>query len=51
METTGFDPDVLQQVAEQGEFASGIVITFQVIAFSRVSPGYPNTVGSLPECR
>jgi hypothetical protein len=40
---------VLQQVFQQGEFASGIVITFQVMAFTRVSPGNPDSIRTLPE--
>jgi len=32
------------QILEQGEFAAGIVITFQVMAFTGMSPGDPNTI-------
>jgi len=42
---------VFQQIAEQGELAAGIIITFQVIAFAGMSPGYPDAVSPLPEGR
>jgi hypothetical protein len=36
---------------KQGEFATGIVITFQVMAFTGMSPGYPDAVSSFPHGR
>jgi hypothetical protein len=49
LQTAGLDPHVFEKVGKQGEFASGVVITFQVMAFTRMSPGYPYAVGALPE--
>jgi hypothetical protein len=40
---------VLNQILKQCKFASGIVITFQVMAFSGMSPGNPDAVGSFPQ--
>jgi hypothetical protein len=40
---------VLKEVFEKGELAAGVVITFQVMAVSGVSPGYPNPVCPVPE--
>jgi hypothetical protein len=40
---------MFDQILEQGELASCEVITFQVMAVARVSPGYPNAVGAVPE--
>jgi hypothetical protein len=42
---------MLHQILEQGEFASGVVITFQVMAFSGMSPGNPNTICTLTQGR
>jgi hypothetical protein len=42
---------MLHQILEQGEFASGIVITFQVMAFAGMSPGDPNTVCTFTQRR
>ena len=35
---------MFHQILKQGEFATGIVITFQVMAFTGMSPGDPNAV-------
>ena len=40
---------MFHQILEQGKFAAGIVITFQVMAFSGVSPGDPDTVCALTQ--
>jgi hypothetical protein len=40
---------MLHQVLKQSKFASGIVITFQVMAFAGMSPGYPDTVCALAQ--
>jgi hypothetical protein len=40
---------MLHQVLKQGKFTSGIVITFQVMAFAGMSPGYPDTIGALAQ--
>jgi hypothetical protein len=42
---------MLHQILKQGEFASSIVITFQVMAFAGMSPGDPNSVCALTQCR
>jgi hypothetical protein len=44
-----FDAHILNKVLEQGEFSSGIVITFQVMAVTRVSSGNPDSISTLPE--
>jgi hypothetical protein len=49
VESTLFDAHVLNKVFEQGEFSSGIVITFQVMAVTRVSSRDPDSIGPLPE--
>ena len=49
MKPLGFDPDVLQKVFQQGEFPSGVVITFQVMAVARMSAGNPDPVCTLSE--
>jgi len=35
------------KVREEGEFASGVVITFQVMAFTGMSPGHPDSIRAL----
>jgi hypothetical protein len=40
---------MFHQILEQGEFATGIVITFQVMAFTGMSPGDPNAVCTLTQ--
>jgi len=42
---------MFQEIFQEGEFASCIVITFQVMAVSRVSPRDPDTIRAVPECR
>jgi len=37
MESTGFHPHVFDEILKEGEFSSGVVITFQVMAVSRMS--------------
>jgi hypothetical protein len=49
VEPAWFDAHVLNEVLEQGEFSSGIVITFQVMAVTRVSSGDPDSIRTLPE--
>ena len=50
MESSRLNADMLQEPFEQGEFPSGVVITFQVMAVARVSPGYPNSVCTVTQC-
>ncbi len=40
---------MFHQVLEQGEFSAGVVITFQVMAFAGMSPGYPYAVGTFAQ--
>ena len=42
---------MLHQILEQYKFASGIVITFQVMAFAGMSPGDPDTVCAFAQRR
>jgi hypothetical protein len=51
LKTAGFGSHVFHQVLKKSKFAPGVVITFQVMAFSGMSPGYPDTVRSLPQSR
>jgi hypothetical protein len=46
-----FDPHVFHQVFKQGEFSTGVVITFQVMAFAGMSPGHPDAVCAFPQRR
>lgn len=49
MKSAFFDAHVLNKVLEQGEFSSGIVITFQVMAVTWVSSRNPDSISTLPE--
>jgi hypothetical protein len=49
MQSSGFHADMFEQILKEGELASCVVITFQVMAVSGVSPGDPDAVGSVPE--
>jgi hypothetical protein len=51
LKATGLGPHHLHQILKQGEFATGIVITFQVMAFTGMSPGYPDAVSAFPHGR
>jgi hypothetical protein len=48
LKATGLDPHHFHQILKEGEFATGVVITFQVMAFTGMSPGYPDAVSTLP---
>ena len=50
MESSRFNADMLQESFKQGEFSSGVVITIQVMAFARVSPGDPDAVRAVTQC-
>jgi hypothetical protein len=50
MQPARFNAYMLQQVPEKDEFASGIVITFQVMAVAGVSPGNPHAIRTVSEC-
>ena len=49
MKPAGFDTHVFYEILEQGKFSSGVVITFQVMAVTRVSAGNPDAVCTLSE--
>jgi len=49
MKPPGLHPGVFQQPFQESELSPRIVITFQVMAVSRVSPGNPDPVRSVPE--
>ncbi len=40
---------MFQKPLQKGEFSSGVVITFQVMAVTRVSPGNPHSVRPMAE--
>jgi len=46
-----FDSDKGHQILKKGELSSGVVITFQVMAFTRMSAGHPHPVGPFPQSR
>jgi len=47
LQSFGLDAHVFHQVLEQGELSTGVVITFQVMAFAGMSPGHPDAVRTL----
>jgi hypothetical protein len=49
LEAAGLNPHIFNKVFKQRKFSSGIVITFQVMAISRMSPGHPDAVRALSE--
>jgi len=49
MKPSRFYAHMLDEVFEQCEFPACVVITFQVMAFSGMSPGGPDAVGALAE--
>jgi len=40
---------MFHQILKQSEFATGIIITFQVMAFAGMSPGDPNAIGAFTQ--
>jgi hypothetical protein len=42
---------VLHEIVKKGKFTTGIIITFQVMAFTGMSPGHPYAVCSFPQGR
>jgi hypothetical protein len=40
---------VFDQVLKKSKFASGVIITFQVMAFAGMSPGHPDAVCALTQ--
>jgi len=49
MQPTGLDAYVLEEVFEKDELATGVVITFQVMAVSGVSTRDPHAVRPVPK--
>ena len=49
MQPSGLDAYVLEEVFEKDELATGVVITFQVMAVAGVSPGDPDAVCPVPK--
>ena len=49
MQPPRFYADMSQQILEQDKFPSGVIITFQVMTVSRVSPGDPDPIGPMAE--
>ena len=49
MKSSRFDADMFEQVFEQSELTSCVVITLQVMAVSGVSPRNPDAVRAVPE--
>jgi hypothetical protein len=47
MDPVSFDAHVLQKISHECKFSSCIIITVQVMAFTRMSPGYPHGIGAL----
>jgi hypothetical protein len=47
LETAGLNPHIFNKVFKQRKISSGIVITFQVMAISRMSTGHPDAVCAL----
>jgi hypothetical protein len=47
MQPPRFDTDVFKEIFQEDKFSSGIVITFQVMAVTRVSPGHPHAIRSM----
>jgi hypothetical protein len=49
VESPRFQADMFEQVFEESKLTPCVVITFQVMAVSGVSPGNPDPVGAMPE--
>ena len=49
MKPSRFQADMFEQILEECELSSCVVITFQVMAVSGVSPGNPDPVGAMAE--
>ncbi len=47
MQPSRLNAYVFYEVLEQDEFSSSVVITFQVMAVSGVSPGNPDAIGAV----
>jgi hypothetical protein len=44
LKPSGFKSHIFNQILKKCKFPSGIIITFQVITFPGMSPGYPDTI-------
>jgi hypothetical protein len=49
LKAAGFDSHMFHQIFKQGKFAAGVIITFQVMAFTGMSPRYPDAVSTFPQ--
>jgi len=49
MEPSRFNTYMFQEIFEKGEFASCVIITFQVMTVSRVSPRDPDAISPVAE--
>jgi len=49
MESVRFNADMLQEPFKQYKLSSSVVITFQVMAVSGVSPGHPDPIRTMTE--
>jgi len=47
----GFNAHVFHKIFKESEFSPSVIITFQVMAFAGMSPGHPDSIGSLHESR
>jgi hypothetical protein len=50
MQAVRLNSHIFGQIFKQSKFAAGIVITFQVMAVSGMSPGHPHAVRAVSEC-
>src|SRR3989339_1502021 len=46
MDSVSFDAHMFQKISHECKFSSRIIITIQVMTFTRMSPGYPYGIGS-----
>jgi hypothetical protein len=44
MESPRLNPHMLDEIFKQGEFSTGVIITFQVMAVAGMSPGNPYAI-------
>jgi hypothetical protein len=51
VQAIAFDTHQFHQIGKKGKFSPGVVITFQVMAVSGMSPRNPNTIGAVSKCR
>jgi hypothetical protein len=49
MKAARFNSHMLHEIVKKSKFTTGMVITFQVMAFARMSPGHPDPVRTFPQ--